>query len=138
MVKFVLQCHVVTSIKQSLVLKDHILSCPVIKKIIWIEPLLRCHLSEKTTFPLSQRWPLNTGLTVIKLRYLLESLVFIKVMVPQIQIQIQGFPRWVAIVCFVFLKSIQCSILSCCGGHLGFSINTKMSKGGTAWDQLSF
>ena len=37
---------------------------PVIENFIWIEPLLRCHLSYKATFSLSQRWPLNTGLTV--------------------------------------------------------------------------
>ena len=31
---------------------------------IWIVPLLRGHLSYKATFSLSQRWPLNTGLTI--------------------------------------------------------------------------
>jgi hypothetical protein len=31
---------------------------------MWIAPLLRGHLPETTTFSLSQRWPLNTGLTV--------------------------------------------------------------------------
>jgi hypothetical protein len=31
---------------------------------IWIEPLLRVHLSYKATFSLSQMWPLNTGLSV--------------------------------------------------------------------------
>ena len=36
--------HVVTSIKQSPVLKGH-LFCPVIENFIWIEPLLRGHLS---------------------------------------------------------------------------------------------
>ena len=40
------------------------ISCPVIEHFIWIEPLLRGHLSYKATFMLSQRWPLNTGLTV--------------------------------------------------------------------------
>jgi hypothetical protein len=30
----------------------------------WIEPLLWGHLSYKANFSLSQRWPLNTGLTV--------------------------------------------------------------------------
>ena len=39
-------------------------SCPVIGNFIWIEPLLKGHLSFKATFTLSQRWPLNTGLTV--------------------------------------------------------------------------
>jgi hypothetical protein len=39
-------------------------SCLVIVNFIWIEPLLRSHLSWKTTLSLSQRWPLNTGLTV--------------------------------------------------------------------------
>jgi hypothetical protein len=41
-------------------------SCLVIDNFIWIEPLLRGHLSYKDTFSLSQRWPLNTGLTVYK------------------------------------------------------------------------
>ena len=40
--------HVVTSIKQSAVLKGQLFSCPVIEK-------LRGHLSLKTTFVLSQR-----------------------------------------------------------------------------------
>jgi hypothetical protein len=33
---------------------------------IWIEPLLRGHLYYKVIFSLSQRWPLNTGLTIWK------------------------------------------------------------------------
>ena len=36
--------HVVTSIKQSLVIKDHNIFWPVIENYIWIEPLLRGHL----------------------------------------------------------------------------------------------
>jgi hypothetical protein len=41
------------------------LTCPGIYIFLWIEPLLRGHLSYKATFSLSQRsWPLNTGLTV--------------------------------------------------------------------------
>jgi hypothetical protein len=59
--------HVVTSIKQSPEFKATF-SCPVIKDFIWIEPLLRGHLSYKVTFYLSQKWPLNTGLTVYKLQ----------------------------------------------------------------------
>ena len=39
-------------------------SYPDIENFIWIEPLLRGHLSYKVTFSLYQRWPLNTGLTV--------------------------------------------------------------------------
>jgi hypothetical protein len=40
-------------------------SCPVIENFIWIEPLLRGHLSYKAICSLSQRsWPLNTCLTV--------------------------------------------------------------------------
>ena len=39
-------------------------SCPDIENFIWIEPLLRDLLTCKTTFSLSQRWPLNTSLTV--------------------------------------------------------------------------
>jgi len=41
---------VVTSIKQSPVLKGHLFSCPVIEKVIRIELLLRGHLSYKATF----------------------------------------------------------------------------------------
>ena len=45
----------------------HLLS-PVLKghfhNFIWIEPLLSGHLSYKATFSLSQRGPLNTGLTI--------------------------------------------------------------------------
>ena len=51
--------YAVTSIKRSP------FSCPVIDNFILIEPLLRGHLSYKATFSLSQRWPLNTGLTVL-------------------------------------------------------------------------
>ena len=41
-------------------------SCPVIENFKWIEPLLRGHLSYKTTSSLSWRWPLNTGLTEVE------------------------------------------------------------------------
>jgi hypothetical protein len=53
-------------------------SCPVIENVIWIEPLLRGHLSYKATFCLSQMWPFNTGLTVLatRLQILDSSLVF--------------------------------------------------------------
>ena len=54
--------HVVTCIKRS-----HF-SCLVIDNFIWIEPLLRGHLTYKDTFPLSQRWPLYTGLAVFVFR----------------------------------------------------------------------
>ena len=40
-------------------------SCPSIGNFNWIEPLLKGHLSYKATFSLSQRWPLNTDLTVV-------------------------------------------------------------------------
>ena len=40
------------------------ISCLVIENFIWIKSLFKCHLSYKATFSLSQRWPLNTGLTV--------------------------------------------------------------------------
>ena len=36
-----------------------------IENYIWIETLLRGHLSYKATLSLSQRWPLNRGLTVL-------------------------------------------------------------------------
>jgi hypothetical protein len=49
-------------------------SCPVIEHFIWIEPLLRGHLSNKATISLSQWWPLNTGLTV-QLNCVLLSMV---------------------------------------------------------------
>ena len=39
-------------------------SCPFIDNFIRTKPLLRGHMSYKATFSLSQRWPLNTGLTV--------------------------------------------------------------------------
>ena len=55
--------HVVTSIKQSPVLKGH-LFLVVIENLLWIEPLLRGHLSYEATISSSQRWPRNTGLTV--------------------------------------------------------------------------
>ena len=46
-----------TTIKRSL------FSCPVTDNFIWIEPILRGHLSYKATFSLSQGWHLNTDLT---------------------------------------------------------------------------
>ena len=49
---------------RSPLLKRLPLSCHVIENFIWNEPLLRDHLSYKATFSLSQKWPLNTGLTV--------------------------------------------------------------------------
>jgi hypothetical protein len=52
-----------TCTMQSPVLKGHLFLFPVIENFIWKEPLLRVHLSYKTTFSLSQMWPLNTGLT---------------------------------------------------------------------------
>ena len=42
-----------------------LLSCN--RKFIWNEPVLRGHLSNKSTFSLSQKWPLNTDLTVFVL-----------------------------------------------------------------------
>jgi hypothetical protein len=51
--------HAVTCIKRSP------FSCPVIDNFILIEPLLRGHQFYKTTFSLSQWWPLNTDLTVL-------------------------------------------------------------------------
>ena len=39
-------------------------SCFFIENLILIEPLYRGHLSYKAIITLSQRWPLNTGLTV--------------------------------------------------------------------------
>jgi hypothetical protein len=55
----------VTSIKQSPVLKMSHFSCPDIEHFIWHEPLLRSHMSPKTTFSLVQIWTLNTGLTIL-------------------------------------------------------------------------
>ena len=54
---------------QSPLLSSHLyekspFSCPVIENVIWIEHFVRGHLSYKAIFSLSQRWPLNTGLTV--------------------------------------------------------------------------
>ena len=40
-------------------------SYPDIENIIWIDPLLRCHLFYKATFSLCQRWPPNKGLNVV-------------------------------------------------------------------------
>ena len=56
--------HAVTCIRKSP------FSSPVIEYFIWIEPLLRGHLCCKASFSLSQRWPLNTGLTVYKKKLL--------------------------------------------------------------------
>ena len=57
--------YVVTCIKQSPVLRGHhFLSC--YWEFMWIEPLLRGHLSYKATFSLIQRWPLNTGFAVLQ------------------------------------------------------------------------
>jgi hypothetical protein len=39
-------------------------SCPVIENFIWFEPFLRGHLSYEATISVSQKWHLNTGLTV--------------------------------------------------------------------------
>ena len=44
-------------------IKKSRLSCTVTDKCIWIKDILRNHLSCEATFPLSKRWPLNTGLT---------------------------------------------------------------------------
>jgi len=51
--------HTVTCVKRSP------FSCPVIENFIWIEPILRGHLSYKATFSFFQRWPFNTGFTVL-------------------------------------------------------------------------
>ena len=40
-------------------------SCPNIENVIGMDPLLRSNLSYTTTFSLSMRWSLNTGLTVM-------------------------------------------------------------------------
>jgi hypothetical protein len=48
-------------------------SYPVIEQFIWIEPLLRVHLFWNTSFALSQRRPLNTGLTVPIYKFILQS-----------------------------------------------------------------
>ena len=60
-----LYAHAVTCIKQSPVLKMSHFSCSDIEHFIWHEPLLRSHMSQKTTFSLVQIWTLNTGLTIL-------------------------------------------------------------------------
>ena len=52
-------CSHLTCIKRSPV------ACLVIKHFIWIESLLRGHLSYQVTLSLSQRWLLNTGLIML-------------------------------------------------------------------------
>jgi hypothetical protein len=42
-------------------------SCPVIENLIWIEPLLRGHLSYKTTFYWFQRWHLDSQTCIKRL-----------------------------------------------------------------------
>jgi hypothetical protein len=54
------------------VIKVQSFSSPVIENFIWIEPLLRGHLSYQATFSLSKRWSLNTGLSVCSLLYFLH------------------------------------------------------------------
>ena len=58
--------HVITSIKQSPVLKGHLFLVLSLKMSYEFEHLLRGHLSYKAIFPLSDspRRPLNTGLAV--------------------------------------------------------------------------
>ena len=69
--KWVQPAHVVTTVKQPYIASHLYLKvtfyCPVLEIFIWIEPLLRSHLSYKDTFSLSQRWPLNTGLTTVQI-----------------------------------------------------------------------
>jgi hypothetical protein len=56
------------SITQSPIFKGNLcLVLLVIEKFIRIEFLLEGHLSYKNTFSLAQKWPLNTGLTVLTL-----------------------------------------------------------------------
>ena len=52
------------------------ISCLVIENFIWIESLLRGHLSYKATFSLTQMWPLNTGLTVYVVWFTKFSRIF--------------------------------------------------------------
>ena len=59
---------------QSPVLKGHFF-CSVIEHFTWTVPLLRGHLSCKATLSLSQMWPLNTGLTVCIVNYILVNQV---------------------------------------------------------------
>jgi hypothetical protein len=61
--------HPITFIKQSPVSKGHIL-CLVSDNAIWIEPVLRGNLSYKVTFPLPQKWLLNTGLTIFYIHFM--------------------------------------------------------------------
>ena len=49
---------------------------PVIANFIWIEPILRGHLSYKATFSFSQWWPLNTGLTVYSYCFIFILLLY--------------------------------------------------------------
>ena len=58
-------CNTVTPDQTVTCIKRSYFSWPVIEHFIWIEPFIRGHLSYKVTFSLSQRWPLNTGLTVL-------------------------------------------------------------------------
>ena len=60
-----LETYTVKSAHDVACIKRSPFSSPVIEKFIWIEPLLRGHLSLKNTYALSQMWPLNTGLTVL-------------------------------------------------------------------------
>jgi hypothetical protein len=63
-VSFVVIVSVKYTLKWVTCIKRSHFSCPLIENFIWIEPLLRGHLSLKTTLSLSQRWPRNTDLTV--------------------------------------------------------------------------
>jgi hypothetical protein len=59
--------HAITFIKQSPVFKRSPFSCPIIEHLIWIEPLLRGHLSYKATFPLLSEEATNTKFIVFDL-----------------------------------------------------------------------
>ena len=50
--------------------------CLGLENCIWIEPLSRGHLSYKATFSLSQRWPLNTNLTVLTLQVIQRQTLY--------------------------------------------------------------
>ena len=50
--------------------------CPVIENVIWIEPLLRSHLSYQATFYVSHKWPLNTRLTVYILNFFILADIY--------------------------------------------------------------
>lgn len=85
-----IESHTVTPADMVTYIKIYHFSSPCIEIFTWIEPPLIEHFCYKTTFSLSQKWPFNTGLTVLVVFFLSKLIVVLQYLPVQQTQSLQG------------------------------------------------